>query len=88
LILTTDHGRGIRPQDWTSHGKNTPRSDETWIAVMGPDTPAMRERRNVPEVVTAQVAATVAKFLGQDYVNAFPKAAPPIADFFPAQKEK
>jgi hypothetical protein len=86
LILTTDHGRGINPQDWTSHGKTTPRSNETWIAVMGPDTPFLGERSNTPLVVSAQVAATVAKFLGEDYVKAFPKAASSIADFFPAEK--
>jgi hypothetical protein len=85
LIVTTDHGRGITPQDWIHHSKTTPRSNETWMAIMGPDTPKLGERRNATLVASAQVAATVAKFLGEDYVKAVPRAAMPIADFFPAE---
>jgi arylsulfatase A-like enzyme len=86
LIVTTDHGRGNTPQDWPNHGKNTPRSNETWVAITGPDTPALGERRDSSEVVSAQIAATVAKFLGEDYLKSVPAAAPPIAAFFPAGK--
>ena len=28
LILTTDHGRGRTPQDWTDHGADVPGSEE------------------------------------------------------------
>ena len=57
LILTTDHGRGSTRVDWTDHGKKVPGAEFIWIAVMGPDTPALGERENV-EVTQGQVAAT------------------------------
>ncbi|HTO02541.1 MAG TPA: alkaline phosphatase family protein, partial [Opitutus sp.] len=83
LILTTDHGRGNTPKDWSSHGKTTPRSNETWMAVMGPDTLARGEWRDAQRVTTSQIAATVAAFLGEDYASAVPQAARPVAEFFP-----
>jgi hypothetical protein len=35
--------------------------------MMGPDTPALGERSNVPELRQAQVAATIAMLLGKDF---------------------
>lgn len=85
IVLSPDHGRGIRPEDWTSHGKKVPHSEQTWFAAYGPDTPARGERRDTPEVHLAQVAATVAALLGEDYRAAFPKAALPVGDVLPAR---
>jgi arylsulfatase A-like enzyme len=78
LLVTTDHGRGQTPKDWTNHNKTTPGSNETWLAVLGPDTPALGERRDHAPVTSAQVAATLAAFVGEDFVAANPKAAPVI----------
>ena len=78
LIITTDHGRGASPQDWASHNPQAAGSGETWLAVLGPDTPALGERRAAAEVTTAQVAATVAALLGEDFRAAFPAAAAPL----------
>ncbi|MEO6245102.1 MAG: AP protein, partial [Opitutaceae bacterium] len=50
ILLTPDHGRGVLGADWTSHGKKFPRSDETWLAAMGPDTRALGERRDTAAV--------------------------------------
>src|SRR5438034_909575 len=80
LILTTAHGRGSTRVDWTDHGKKVPGAEFIWIAVMGPDTPALGERENV-EVTQGQVAATLAKLLGEDFNAASPKAAPPLPIF-------
>ncbi len=77
LVLATDHGRGTDPKDWTSHGRDVPASDRIWMAVMGPGVPALGSRTGV-SVTQAQIAATVASLLGQDYVGAQPKAAPPL----------
>src|SRR5688572_5264252 len=44
LIVTTDHGRGDTRVDWTDHGKNVPLAEYIWIAVLGPDTPALGAR--------------------------------------------
>jgi hypothetical protein len=80
LVLTTDHGRGPNSGDWVRHNRSTPGSDETWLAALGPDTPALGERRDTPPVHQAQVAATVAALLGEDFRAAAPAAAPPIAE--------
>jgi hypothetical protein len=78
FIVTTDHGRGSGPVDWKEHGVEQPGSEDIWIAVMGPDTPALGERRHTPPVTQAQVAATIAAFLGKDFRKERPAAAPPL----------
>jgi hypothetical protein len=80
FIITTDHGRGSGPVDWKEHGMDPPGSEDIWIAVIGPDTPALGERHDVPPVTQAQVAATVAALLGLDFRAAAPKAAAPLPD--------
>jgi hypothetical protein len=80
LIITTDHGRGRTTSDWTNHGRTVDGAEEMWIAVMGPDTPAMGERMHVPAVTQSQIAATVAALLGLDYRRDVPQAAPPLPD--------
>ena len=86
LVLTPDHGRGVTGADWTSHGAKAARSNETWFAALGPGTPARGERRDTAEVHQAQVAATVAALLGEDFRAAFPDAAPPVADVITASR--
>jgi hypothetical protein len=83
LVFTTDHGRGSGLRNWTSHGKSIPESREWWCAAMGPDTPALGERANVTPVAQAQIAATIARFMGEDFCGAIPAAAQPISGFFP-----
>ncbi len=80
LILTTDHGRGDAPVEWKSHGAKIKGSERIWIGLLGPDTPALGERINIPPVTQSQIAATLARYLGLDYRASAPKAAPPIAD--------
>jgi len=80
LVVTTDHGRGGAPVEWKSHGEKVPASDRIWIAVLGPDTPALGERTGCEEVTQSQVAATLAALLGEDWKAAEPRAAAPIRD--------
>jgi len=80
LLLTTDHGRGAHGGDWVRHNRGTPGSGETWLAALGPDTPALGERTNAALVTQAQVAATVAALLGEDFGAFAPAAAPALAE--------
>jgi hypothetical protein len=80
FIVTTDHGRGSGPVDWKEHGVDSPGSEDIWIAVLGPDTPPLGERRNAAPVTQAQVAATIAALLGRDFRKAAPQAAAPLPD--------
>jgi hypothetical protein len=84
LIVSTDHGRGHGPVNWKSHSDKFPGSENIWIGVLGPDTPALGERANCAPLTQGQIAATLARFLGEDYRAAVPKAAPPIGDVFPS----
>lgn len=68
FLITTDHGRGDRPKsEWTSHGKTFAGSNAIWIAALGPDTPALGERKDAGQWWQNQIAATAAAFLGQTY---------------------
>jgi hypothetical protein len=80
FIITADHGRGTGPVDWKDHGIHQPGSDQIWIAVIGPDTPPLGERRGAPVVLQSQIAATVAALLGEDFTAFRPAAAKPLPD--------
>ena len=67
FIITTDHGRGSGLTEWKEHGVEEKGSENIWIAVIGPDTQALGERRGGAVLVQAQIAATVAALVGQDY---------------------
>jgi hypothetical protein len=79
FIITTDHGRGGGLTEWKEHGVEEKGSENVWIAVLGPDTAPLGERTQVAPVAQAQIAATVAAFVGKDYPHDVPKAAAPIS---------
>ncbi len=80
FIITCDHGRGSGLTEWKEHGAEQKGSENVWIAVIGPDTKALGERRNTGVVTQSQIAATVAALVGKDYHAAVSRAAVPIAD--------
>jgi hypothetical protein len=77
LVVTTDHGRGASTENWAGHGQKVPESDRIWIAAMGPGIAPLGIRSGAP-ATQAQVAATVADLLGEDYARAQPRAARPL----------
>ncbi len=78
LIITTDHGRGRTPADWAEHDAGLQGSQDIWLAVIGPDTPALGEARNFADVTQGTVAATMLRHLGLDWREFDPDAAPPV----------
>jgi len=80
FLITTDHGRGRSLKKWKDHGRKVAGAEDIWIAVIGPDTPALGERAQAAPVTQSQIAATVAALLGHNYRSAVPAAAPPIAE--------
>ncbi len=98
LIITTDHGRGVLDlESWKDHGRleytdldgslmvNEYEGDqEIWVAVIGPDTPASGEMKNTADIKQDQIAATIMKFLGQDYEGSHDTLVPgaPIEAMF------
>jgi hypothetical protein len=79
MIVAVDHGRGRTPDDWDKHNKDVAGAEEIWIAAIGPDTPALGARRDAGGTTQAQIAATLAAALGEDWCAAEPRAAKPIA---------
>jgi hypothetical protein len=77
LLVTTDHGRGLTGRDWTDHGKDVPGAEFIWIAVLGPDTPALGIRENT-KATQSQVAASIAHLLGEDFAKTNPRIAAPL----------
>ncbi len=70
LIVTCDHGRGKWPKKrWQSHGVSYPHANETWMAVIGPDTPADGEKHGGSKHYTNQIAQTIAGLFGLKYTN-------------------
>jgi len=80
LILGVDHGRGLAPEEWKSHGRKVPDSKYVWMAFMGPDTPPLGERSKIEAVTQSQVAATLAALLGENYAGSVPNVGKPIPD--------
>lgn len=79
LIVSTDHGRGdAATGEWKGHGAKIKGSERIWIGIIGPDTPALGERKDQPTVTQSQIAATLAAFLGEDFNAAIRDTAPPI----------
>lgn len=67
LLLTTDHGRGAAADgQWRGHGQDVAGADQIWLAALGPDTPPTGEARP-GQLYQNQVAATLARLLGQAY---------------------
>jgi len=64
FLITTDHGRGGEPSNWSTHGFWAKGSGQTWLAVLGPDIPAEGEIRTAGQVYAKQFAATMALLLG------------------------
>ena len=78
FIITTDHGRGSGLEEWKNHGSGQKGSENIWVAVIGPDTPALGERSNIETITQSQIAETVSALLGKDFHSSFPLAAPAL----------
>jgi hypothetical protein len=81
FIITADHGRGSGDREWKSHGEKIEGAQNIWIAVIGPDTPALGERASIAPVTQSQIAATIASLVGR--ANPFRALAPDIAAALP-----
>jgi len=78
LIITTDHGRGRTPADWAEHDAGIAGSQDIWIAILGPKTPALGEASDFPDVTQSDVAATLLQYLGLDGRAFNDQAGPPV----------
>jgi hypothetical protein len=75
LLIFPDHGRGYR-KEWTSHGSKIEHANETYLMVMGPDTPAMGEIKTKEQIYQDQFAQTIAHLLGFRFTANHPVGEP------------
>ena len=74
---------------WQSNGrrdcaaKSYEGAENIWIAILGPDAPALGERADTEPVFQSRIVATLASLLGEDYHAAVPKAGKPIKEALP-----
>ena len=67
FIITTDHGRGRRPQSWYKHGILTKGSGESWFAVIGPGISPEGEIRTGHQLYQKQMASTIGNLLNAPF---------------------
>ena len=79
LLVTTDHGRGRTSGDWRHHGTAHPDSAATWMAFVSPAWTMRGEWRDHEPLAAAQAAATLIDWMGIDWREFNPQAAPPAA---------
>lgn len=77
FLITTDHGRGEYPSTWHDHNSFIKGSNQTWIALLGPNIPAEGEMKSKQRVYEEQIASTVMMLLGESD-NAGNNMAKPI----------
>ncbi len=77
LIVTCDHGRGDKVKStWRDHGAKIADAHELWLAVIGPDTAPTGEVKTEGQLYQKQIAATIAKLLGFNFITNHPVGNP------------
>jgi hypothetical protein len=87
LLITCDHGRGEGNPGWRNHGRKAPNSDQTWFAIMGPDSPKLGEVKDNGQYYSNQFAQTIAELLGIKY-NGMRQTGKYITSVFESQDSK
>lgn len=76
LVLTTDHGRGRTPADWTSHGKDVAGAEHIWVFAVGAGVAPRGVVTTIP-TTQSQVGPTILALLGLDPRDLAADAAQP-----------
>jgi hypothetical protein len=77
FIITSDHGRGKKPDRWSSHGLLTAGSGEIWLAVLGPGIKPTGEVKTNAQFWQGQIAPTIALLIGERFSPPH-KVSPPL----------
>jgi len=75
ILIYPDHGRGLQ-EKWTSHGRSAPGSNETWLAIIGPNVANVGEVKSSMQIFHDQFAQTAAQLIGFTYTANHPVGSP------------
>jgi hypothetical protein len=67
VLISTDHGRGKKPNKWHKHNALIKGSGDIWIAAMGKGIAPIGECKMQTQLYQKQLAATIARLLGEEY---------------------
>lgn len=67
MIVTTDHGRGGKSNNWNKHGFLNGSSGQTWLAAIGAGVSARGEVKEKQQLYQKQISATIAALLGMEF---------------------
>ncbi len=67
LLITTDHGRGNRDKNWSSHSSFIRGSSQTWLAMMGPGLESLGEVKDDQQLFQQQIAGLIATLVGESF---------------------
>jgi len=85
IVVSTDHGRGRTPDDWTSHGKEIEGAEHIWIFAVGAGV-ASRGVVTTTPTTQSQVGPTILALLGLDPRDLAVDAAPVARHFLVAPR--
>ncbi len=64
FVITTDHGRGRKPNTWYKHGFFVNGASQTWIAMIGNGVNAIGEHQSKKQFLMTQLAGTIGVLTG------------------------
>lgn len=67
ILVTTDHGRGRKPDHWSGHGFFISGSSQTWFTLMGPGIDPLGELKVNKQIYQKQLAETIANLVGEEF---------------------
>ena len=74
LLITTDHGRGSKTDQWHKHSFLTKGSGEAWLAIIGPGIKPLGEIKEPQQIFQKQIANSIATVLGVPFLTEHPVA--------------
>ena len=74
FIITTDHGRGQKPNTWVRHDMFTKGSSNIWLMTLGPKFETKGEVKINAAIYNEQLAQTIARLLGYNFEPQHPVA--------------
>jgi hypothetical protein len=76
FIITTDHGRGRKENNWNKHGFWIGGSGEIWLALLGTGIVPAGEINEKQQAYQKQIAGTIAGLLGLQFTARHPVGKP------------